>query len=485
MCLRSYPRTKCSPSRQTDFRDKPGNALRLIQAQRSRDATSCQIETILAHVKTRSPTINGLRHNRVGNLVCSARLGFAPQHKVRPGGVMRRKTILVLAAIGASASCGSAFADDASKLHIVVTANETYDSNVAQSDAAAARARGIEPSDTLFAPLVAADLTLPFGLQSFFLKSSLGYDFYSRNRVLNSGTVDVDGGFAGRFRDCKAKLSGEYINQRTDLGQLALTVTRNIENTESIRLEAGCGREIGFGPTLTLAQQWSGNSAVQLFQSDFRSTVVAGGVAYRRPSFGELSLVGTYGQTTFPDRELGVGASAIQDGYRDYSIEVQYDRRLGARVEGTLKVGYTSLTPFAQGVAGYNGLDYKGDIALHVSSRLEAHLSAEQAIIPTNVSNSTYTLEKSYSGEVDYTVSGKLSLRVSGSDRTDRYSGAALVSGLDVQRQGIWIVSGTASYRLSRRFAVELRGEHQVSSADLAPYNFTDNRISLSISGKI
>ncbi len=398
---------------------------------------------------------------------------------------MRGYRVAVLSAVFASSLFGTAWADDSNRFDLEATLNETYDSNVAQSGAAAAAQRGITPQDTIFEPIVAGGLTLPIGLQSLFVKGSLAYDFYSKNPELNGGAGHVEGGFDARLRDCKAKLTGGYSDQRTSLQDLTVAVTRNIEDTESIRLDGACGRTIGFGPTLSVVQQWSNNSATSLFASDFRSVTATAGIAYRRPTFGELSLFGSYGETDFPNRGLLMGPATIQDGYRNYSVGLRYDRRLGARIEGTIRIAYTTLDPYVAGVAGYEGIDYSADVSLRVSERLQAHVTVGQAPIPTIVSNATYSLESHYSAEADYTIGPKLSLKLIGSETNDRYSGAALVTGLDIQRESVGTISGALRFQLSRRFALQINGSHQVRSANITIYNFTDDRVGLAFSAVI
>jgi hypothetical protein len=398
---------------------------------------------------------------------------------------MRGSAIAAVFAVFASCLCGEARADDTDRFSLQATARETYDSNVAQSGAAAAAQRGITPQDTIFSPFVAGGLTLPLGRQSLFLKGSVGYSLYSKDSVLNSGDVNVEGGFDARFRSCEAKLTGGYSYQRTSLQDLAVTVTRNIADTESIRVDGDCGGQIGLGPTLSVVQQWSSNSARSLFPSDYRSITATAGIAYRRPAFGELSLIGSYGQTDFPNRALLAGPATTQDGYRNYSVGVRYVRRLGARIEGTVRIAFTTLEPYVAGVAGYSGLDSSADISLHVSSRLQAHFSFGQAPIPTIVSHATFSLERHYSAEADYTIGPKLSLKLTGSETNDRFSGDALVSGLDIQRESIGTVSGDLRYQLNRRFAFQLDVTHQVRSADVSIYDYTDDRVGLSISAAI
>lgn len=398
---------------------------------------------------------------------------------------MRRNVLAILIAAGASGLCGSALADEPGGLKIQLSDSEIYDSNVAQSSAAAAAARGINPEDAISEPQATANVTLPLGLQALFLKGAVGYDFYSRNSTLDGGTVDVQGGFAGRLRNCKATIAGEFNDQRTSLQDLNVALVRNIVETESIRLDGGCGGEIGFGPTLSVVQQWAGNSAPSLLASNFDTTTVTAGIAYRRPAFGELSLIGVYTETDFPNRGLAVGPGTIQDGYRNYSAGVRYDRKLGARIEGTITITYSTLDPNDSAVAGRSGLDYRADISFRVSSRLQTHFILAEGVIPTIVSNSTYTVEGSYSADATYAIGPKLSLKLMANEQQDHYEGAGILPGVDIQRENSGTFSGSLNYQLNRRIAIQLLGSHQVRNADVPIYSFTDDRLGLSISAAI
>jgi hypothetical protein len=268
---------------------------------------------------------------------------------------------------------------------------------------------------------------------------------------------------------------------RTDLAQLAATVTRNIEDTETIGVSAECGRKVGFGPSFSITQRWSSNSAAQLFQSDSRSTTANFGIAYRRPQFGELELLGSVEQTGFPNRQLQVGQAAAQDGYREYSVGVLYDRRLGARTEGTFEVGYLTLEPRLPGVEDYHGPYYKMDVSFRISSRVQAQLQAQRSTNPTNVSDATYDLRDLFSGAVDYVVTPKLKLHVSGSETSDVYNGGGFVSGVTVRNQTTRVFTVSSHYQLSRRAAVDLWFTQEVGRADIESYDYTDNRVGLSV----
>lgn len=394
---------------------------------------------------------------------------------------MRGVIVSVLGLATAAAFCDHADADDVDHVTIQATTIASYNSNVAHSDAALAAQRGVTLADSIISPGVSIDLSLPIGLQEVFLKGSASYSFYGRNTQLNSQDVDLTGGFAARLRACKATLTGSVDDARTDLAQLAATVTRNIENTETLGVSAECGRGVGFGPTFSITQRWSSNSAAQLFQSDSRSTTANAGIAYRRPQFGELELLGSVEETDFPNRQLQIGPTATQDGYREYSVGVRYDRRLGARVEGTFEIGYLMLEPNLPGVQDYRGLYYKTDVSFRISSRLQADIQAQRSTNPTNVSDATYDLRDLFAGGLDYVVTPKLKLHLTGSETTDVYNGGGFVSGVTVRHQVTRVLTASSHFQLNRRIGMDLWVTQEEGRADIESYDYTDNRVGLSV----
>src|SRR5215469_8304399 len=60
----------------------------------------------------------------------------------------------------------------------------TYDSNVAHTGAAIAKARGITPEDWLYNPSLLIDFVQPIGRNAAFLQGQAGYDFHQENSRL-------------------------------------------------------------------------------------------------------------------------------------------------------------------------------------------------------------------------------------------------------------------------------------------------------------
>ena len=401
---------------------------------------------------------------------------------------MRSGVVAIWVGAGLSCAGGAAFAADAHRINIQAIVTETYDSNVARSNAALAAERGVNPQDWITHPSIAVDILIPVSRQSVFLKGSVGYDFYARNSNLSAGNIDLQGGAHLLVRHCQATLAGGIVYQQSDLQNLSLAATRNINDTESVSLDGSCGAAVGFAPTLALTQEWSNNSAPELKQSNYRDFNVTAGLAYRRPLFGQLSAYFTYDDATYPNRGLFVVAPALlQDGYHTYGGGVRYERRFGARIEGDVKVAYTSLRPVNPLVRGFDGPTFGADLNFRFSRVLQAQLSLARAVNPTIRPDVTYGIENSVSGTISYTVGRKLNLAVGASGESNSYRGRPLIIVLnqDVTSERIWGVFASAKYQLNRRIGFGLDYHHEQRDAHPTDFSYTDDRVVLSISGTI
>jgi hypothetical protein len=400
---------------------------------------------------------------------------------------MRSGVVAILVGAGLSCACDEAFAADANRINISGVVTETYDSNISRSNAAVAAARGVTPGDSITAPAITVDIRVPVSRQSVFLKGSVGYNFYARNTILNSADINLLGGVELLVRNCKGTLSGDISYEQSDLQQLSLAVTKNINDTRSVSLAGSCGPAVGFAPTLSLTQTWSDNSSPELRSQNYGDFDVTAGLAYRRPLFGELSAYFSYDDTTYAETNLPALALVLQNGYRNYAAGIRYDRRFGARIEGDIKVGYTSVQPTARTVPGFEGPTFGGDLTFRFSRLLQAQLSFSRAVNPQNQAGVTYGIDNTVSGSISYSVGRKLSLAAGASGESNSYRGRPLfiVVNQAVTSERIWDVFASAKYQLNRRIGFGLDYTHEQRDANPAAFSYTDDRIGLSISGRI
>jgi Putative beta-barrel porin 2 len=358
------------------------------------------------------------------------------------------------------------------------TFESEYQSNVAGGDAAVAALRGLKQEDIVFTPTLLVDAFKPFGRESVFLVGSVGYNFYDRNTILNRESFNLSGGVNGQLSICRATATGGYVRRQNELQDTTLVRIKDTYDQTSVGLEGACGRGFGFSPTFSVSQTWSNNSLTALQSSNYKTLGGSGGVSYQAPTLGNLSLFGQYQTTNFTNRLVLFNQNAVQDGFDTYGGGVKYARLLGARIQGTVSLSYTSVKPFVGNTSGFNGVTYGADITFRASSRLDFHGSFNRDVQPSNVLDSTYYLETKSLLEGTYHIGSRLdaNLGVSEADRT--FKGSALLTNFDLRDDTLKTVFGALTYKL-RRFYVALNLRNEARAANVTGLSYTDNRVGL------
>ncbi|MHB8530539.1 MAG: outer membrane beta-barrel protein [Caulobacteraceae bacterium] len=359
-----------------------------------------------------------------------------------------------------------------------------YDSNVARGSAAVAAERHIKPADEIFIPSATVDAYMPVGREGLFLIGNAGYDFYRRNSVLDRERLDIHGGADAQLGPCRQVLSGLYARYQSNLEELTLATTKNTEQKENVSFNTVCGRSYGLQPSFGVSEDWSGNSAAVRHSADFRTFGLDWGLAYVRPVLGELSLFGTYRRTDFPNRDLIVGNTTIQDGYQLLAGGAKYDRHLGARIEGWVSVSYTSLQLNLPSAKGFKGLTYSTDWTYRASSRLKGHFDFARATLPSNRLGASFTLDQLLTGDVDYLLGPRLTLVLGASRDARQFEGPALIPSIEISNEIVYTGFVTASYALSRRLSLVLDVRRQQRDANLVAFSYGDTRFDLTVMAK-
>jgi hypothetical protein len=358
------------------------------------------------------------------------------------------------------------------------TVEEEYQSNVAGGNAAVAALRGLKRDDFIFTPTALLDLFKPLGRESIYLDGSVGYNVFARNHVLDRENLNLSGGVNGELSACRATLTGAYIRGQKELQDITRSKVQDTLETASVGLNGVCGRGHGLQPTFSVSQSWTNNSLAQLNSQDYNTLGGSGGLDYVGPTFGTLSLFGQYQTTDFTNRILMVDLSAFHDGFDTYGGGVRYVRQLGARIQGTVSVSYTSVKPFIGTTSGFNGLTYGADLTYRASGRLSFHGSVTRDVQPSNVFNATYFLETKSVVEANYSAGSRLRLNLGASEQDRTFEGADLTAITDLKSDSYKSLYGSITYAL-RKFYLTLNASNNLRTANIAGLSYTDNRIGL------
>jgi hypothetical protein len=355
----------------------------------------------------------------------------------------------------------------------------TYQSNVAGGDAAIAAMRGLKQDDVSFSPTAVVEAFKPLGRESIFITGSVGYNFYDKNSILNRENIDLTGGVNGQLGPCRATLTGGYSRRQNELQDITLSRVQDAYDQTSVGIEGACGRGFGLSPNFSVTQSWSNNSLSQLQSSDYRTISATAGLSYQAPTLGSLSLFGQYSSTEFFNRIVDFNQNPEHDGYDIYGGGVRYVRQLGARIQGSVSVSYTQVSPFV-GASGFGGLTYGADVTFRASSRLMLHGSVIHDVQPSNLFDSEFYVETKGIVEANYSFSSRLEASLSFAQVDRTFQGPAIVSQFDLKDDSERSIYATLTYNLRRAFiSLNLRNDDR--TANLQGLSYTDNRVGLTV----
>jgi hypothetical protein len=404
--------------------------------------------------------------------------------RVGGGEPMRYLTTWLCGIPVALACVAPAAAQEDRHVDIELQARVVHDTNVARSNEATAAARGIDPEDTIFSPGVRVDILLPASRQSFFLRGSAGRDYYEENDVLDSTRYDLLGGLNLDVGPCDGVLMAGYQRHQSDLQDLSLVATQNIESLTSGILDATCGREVGLAPTVRLSTTKADNSAPSLVTSDYRNRSATVGLAYRRPSFGQVSVYARHDESEYPNRLIVSGPTTVQDGYELDAVGVRYIRRLGARIEGEVSAAQTKINPEAPGVPDFEGMTYGAEVGFRATSRLRTRLRLDRQANPTIRPGAAYAIDETIQLDATYQLGARLTVDAGVLSGTSRYRGAGLSGGTDLTKEDLTALFGAVRWDVGRRVALALDARHEERETNIAAFDYDSTRVGLTAIGK-
>lgn len=364
-----------------------------------------------------------------------------------------------------------------------------YDTNVTGTNGTVPTSRALTKGDEIFEPAIKFDLARPLGRETVYLQGSAGYDFYARNSILNRENLDIRPGVIGQLGYCQVGLGGGYTRAQSDLNELALDPTggrsivqvKNVLQVEQIAANANCGRSFGLAPNASVSETWTQNSSpIQRF-TNAQTFSGSAGLAYRRPTFGSLSLFGSYSHTDYPDRSalFGFPTAGVATSFETVSGGVTYSRAIGSRLQADASISYTHVKSPGSSTGGYSGLTYSGALNYQASTRLKVSANVSRATTPSNRLNSSYAIEDLYSGQVAYQLGHRINLSGGASLAHNSYNGIPYPIGFDLTDEKLYTVFGDIEYQFARHLALGLNVQHVQREANFPGLSYPETRAGL------
>jgi hypothetical protein len=396
---------------------------------------------------------------------------------------MRFSTLGAGAAGGLLLLASAAQAQEARHVSVEAQVEVLHDTNVARSSAALAALRGLDRSDTIITPRIAADIFLPVSRQALFLRGSVGRSYYQNNSILSSARYDLNGGARLHLAICEGTLSDLYQHAQTDLQDLTLLATKNVETQNTVALDLTCGRSVGLAPTFSISDTNASNSTAFLRPSDFHTVSTSAGLAYRRPSLGEVSIFGRHDDTTYDHRLVLTKTGLDDDGYVTNAGGVRFLHRTGARIGTELSASYTTVNPTALGLSKFKGFTYRGVVDYRVNGRLTTSAKLERAAQPSIRPGVAYSVTTTAQLDALYLVGSRMKLNAGVSRQHDSYTGSTLGAG-DLTDETLTAIYAGGRWDFGRRLAVAATLRHEERDASLAGFGYSSNQAGITLIGK-
>jgi predicted porin len=257
---------------------------------------------------------------------------------------------------------------------------------------------GLARDDVRVTPSVDAIIALPVGRQTVFLNGNVGYDFYRRNSRLDRERIALSGGAQLRAgQRCSATVTGGYVRQQSDFTDVFATLAvPNTDERRSIDVQASCGGAVGLTPSFGYRHDESRNSSDLFRPLNTNSDTFNASLGYQRPTFGVLSIYGTYTTSAFPERRFLTPTGLVRDGVENYSAGISFERQIGRRITGTVALGYTWVNPRLDDTPDFRGVSYRAAIDVRPNDDFTVNLTASRNVEVQNFVAASYSITDLY-----------------------------------------------------------------------------------------
>ena len=392
-------------------------------------------------------------------------------------------------ASGASTGAAGAFGPSAAGARpftIGVQEQTTYDSDAARSSGAGAAIRGLDGADVIYAPSITVDYNTYVGRQGVALTGYFGYDYYQRNTQLRREHIDVAASVNKALGRCLVGGRVAYDRGQSGLEDLVLTVTKNTIQTYTVGVNESCATTSGLTESLQVQYSAASNSAATLV--DYNTTGVSGSVGYGNRTLGNVSLIVSYTKTDYQNNVAIPALFGTPNGLEAVSGGVQFSRPIGNRLAGQVGLFYTSSTtdrgPTSTAVqnGSFDGLTSNAGLTYRIGPRLVLNGTYARSVQATIRQDAGYSINNIGNLTADYTVSSRIRLNLGGSWSREDFRGQnPLVPELAPNRVDLKTIYAGVAVKVGRNASVSGDVHHEESRTDLALFNFTSDRVSLTL----
>jgi hypothetical protein len=345
-------------------------------------------------------------------------------------------------------------------------------------------------------PQLDAAYGLGLGRQGLFVRGTVARDvFIGTEQFGDRDRLSVSGGLDYRLSRCSGQAGAGWQRNlvlETDAGRFG--------GFEQARTNAGVTLSCRIGNALTVdgsvtrfIAESTGNAA-NVF--DVRSWTYSAGLGFGGATLGRFSVNGSITDTDMPGRLVITPDGLIEDGLRQRSVRVGYQRTLGSKISLGLGISYIDTTP-ASDLAlviiedqpqvvereRFSGLGFDGSLDLQLSNRLGFSFTATRRAFANPIVGAQFTIATNYAASVSYRLNQRYSLSAGGSRRSNSFRGS-FVSSLDPQRRQSDTLEryfAQLSGKFGRRLTLSLDVAHNRRRSEPSLFNFSSTGVGLNL----
>jgi hypothetical protein len=393
----------------------------------------------------------------------------------------RRRIGLGGVAFGAAMACFSAAkAGGADRFTLDANASAAYDSNVSGGDTTIANLRGLQPGDITYTLGTTVAFLLPSSRQTFFLNGAADFQRHEHNSVLDSDNYRISAGLSERFGSCSGSGTLGYSRNQTLIQDLAVAVTKNMQSQDTANLSINCGRRAIF---VELDGTYSKitNDATRSGFVDSTTDGASASIGYRSQTLGNLSLGGQYSTIQYgADPLFGTTTPKVHQ----YGVNVRYSRKIGLRLSGSAGVSYNRIEGGLIGTTQSDGFGANASLAYRATARTQITLDYTLGNIASPLANASYVRSEALQLSGTHTLTRRISVQAGISRSREDYRSTGVVALLQLKESTTDQVNGSVSVNLGRKVTASLNAAHTYRTADLSQFNYSDDRVSVSLNGR-
>jgi hypothetical protein len=335
-------------------------------------------------------------------------------------------------------------------------------------------------SDVRVTPGIAFEIQQNFARNSISVTGAVGYDFYRRFKNLERVRTDVTATgsipFGGR---CKAIPKANFLLQQADIEDVGIPVGQTLRSFDA-QISASCRRSWGFFPVASVGILHLSNSGGNQIRNEGvldgsslqnrRNWNATGGVAYAKPSLGELQLFLNVGQLRRP----GVGSGADVT-----SLGLQFDRSISSRFAVRAAVSVNQVDTTRASAPRFRGVNFAVNTRVALVPSIVVSPYVSRQIAANTVAGIDYAIANDVGIGIDWSLGrrGGIIARVSQSHK--RYYGEDPLVRSELRISDTTDSAGAAFRYSVRALQLRLGIQRQQRKGRNAFYSFDSTRVEL------